>query len=211
MKYQRKFFLAFTFFSYFFLYTIEVLAGGLHIHREDIKLNGYPPNRPFRVNQEIQMSYTAEDYSYSGGHREFEYFVFLIQPTNVIRRSVGKNAVNRKDDVIVIQSALKEEKSGFFYNGEVNGVSDKHLINRIKEFQRSIGFNKADGRIDPEGQTAKKLLSEKGKNFFAQLARDYSSNEEKMRPIRYRTFFNAPTKPGKYEIKYFRWPLFTNK
>ena len=55
----------------FLIFVSEAIAGGLHIRKEDLKLNGYPPDSTFRPNQKIVMSYTAEDYSYSAGHRRF--------------------------------------------------------------------------------------------------------------------------------------------
>jgi len=116
----------------------EAISGGLNIHTDDLLLNGYLPTSSFNINQKIIMSYTADDYSYSGGSREYEYFVFFITKSSM------KKGTHRRDEQI-----------------------------------------------------------------FLQLARRYSEHDE-IRPIRYRVSFNAPSEKGIYEIKYCRFPFFTN-
>jgi hypothetical protein len=75
----------------------EAFAGGLYIRKDDLKFNGYPAGAAFQVNQNIVMSFTADDYYFSGGLRRFGYFVFLITRGSPPEGSVGEGGQNEKD------------------------------------------------------------------------------------------------------------------
>ncbi|MGD2086863.1 MAG: caspase family protein [Candidatus Aminicenantes bacterium] len=190
---------------FFFILKIPIFAGGIYINKSDVKLNGYPLGTPFFPNQKILMTYTAEDYSYSGRGGELEYFIFLITKKLMVNNSVGKEGINFPDDVSAIQSGLKE--IGYFKK-KVSGICDSELIDAIAKFQTNIGFKNPDGKIDPDGITIKKLWGRFKPYYFVQLARRYSRYYER-RDIRYQVTFTSPTVTGTYEIKYCRWPIFT--
>ena len=65
------------YFALIFLISIpELIAGGLSIN--EVWFNGYPPGSTFYTNQNILMSYTADEYSFSGINGTYEYYVFLL-------------------------------------------------------------------------------------------------------------------------------------
>jgi putative peptidoglycan binding protein len=75
-----------------------------------------------------------------------------------ISKSVGKGGKNEPADVTTVQTALnKAIKTIGVPKLKVDGLSGKKTENAIKEFQKTIGLKKPDGRIDPGKNTAKML------------------------------------------------------
>jgi len=74
-----------------------------------------------------------------------------------ISKSVGRNGVNSKVDVKVIQAALNLLKiNNFVLENKliVDGIIGKKTISAIDTFQKNIvALNTPDGRIDPTGKT----------------------------------------------------------
>ena len=77
-----------------------------------------------------------------------------------IKESVGELGKNQRDDVLVVQTLLKD-----FYDPpepgdptlDVNGVCDRPTVEAIVAFQ-ALFVDKPDGRIDPNGTTLKRLV-----------------------------------------------------
>lgn len=81
----------------------KVLAGGIHIHEEDLRLNGYPIGSRFRPRQSISMTYTATDYSFSGEHSDdHKYYIFFLDKKVV-------SPMRTKHDLVFIQLARSYE------------------------------------------------------------------------------------------------------
>lgn len=78
-----------------------------------------------------------------------------------IKSSVGRNGVNRADDVIAIQKLLNRFIGPGRLLGDplvTDGVAGDLTKNAIGSFQRVyLGFNSPDKRVDPNGQTLAKL------------------------------------------------------
>jgi len=202
MKIKLKLNILLFFFILFNIYPNFVKAGGIYIYPETVRINGYPMGSTFLPNQDILMSYTAQDYYYSG--EEYEYFIFVIKKiSNIsIKKSVGKGGQNIKKDVTLIQKLLKEKQ---YFSGEIYGINDKILENAIKKFQKFIGIKKPDSRIDPNGFTLQKLSDETKPIIFVQLAR----TTRQMREIKYNVEFSSPQN-GSYNIFYCHVPLFSD-
>jgi len=75
--------------------------------------------------------------------------------------SVGNDAKNRRNDVILIQKLLNDNKiTGEITPLKVDGIIGDKTINRIKVFQkRKVFMSSPDGRVDPNGKTFKKLAA----------------------------------------------------
>lgn len=81
-----------------------------------------------------------------------------------IFKSVGLGGANIPTDVKVIQKLLNQVVEGNFLKPldllVVDGKVGKHTRHAISEFQRRlVGFPIPDGRVDPSGQTIKKLIA----------------------------------------------------
>lgn len=94
-----------------------------------------------------------------------------------ITASVGKNGVNRRNDVITIQKLINQN-IGFITplrtiaeDGKVGSIT----INAIEEFQRRVlKISNPDGRVDPNGMTLKKLNE---KSVASSIANPSSSSQ----------------------------------
>lgn len=72
-----------------------------------------------------------------------------------ISASVGRNGVNRYDDVVTIQEMLNiipSYQGGPVEDLKVDGQSGEKTVGAILKFQRFVGIG-ADGRVDPSGAT----------------------------------------------------------
>lgn len=188
-----------------FILKQEGFAGGIDIHMDDLRLNGYLPGSSFQAGQDITITYTATDYSFSGGGNENEYYVFVLSHKLPSIQSVGSGGQNRPNDVKAIQQRLQELD---LFDSDVDGECDSDLIHAIKAFQKTIGFTQPDGRVDPGGTTLRKLFAKSEPEIFVQHARSYLSS--KHTELKFNTIFTAPKQLGKYEIKYCQIPLFTH-
>jgi peptidoglycan hydrolase-like protein with peptidoglycan-binding domain len=72
-----------------------------------------------------------------------------------ISASVGKNGVNRKVDVDVVQKLLKDRG---LYSGKVDGICGPKSIGAIQAFQKKF-MHHPDGLVEPGGMTWKKLTT----------------------------------------------------
>jgi hypothetical protein len=72
--------------------------------------------------------------------------------------SVGRNGVNRNDDVSKIQQLINEHLPIPLRPLDVDGQCGPLTIGAIEEIQRRyLGMNRPDGKIDPHGATLRKL------------------------------------------------------
>lgn len=79
----------------------------------------------------------------------------VTNPGRTIAASVGRNGVNRYDDVVTIQELLNltpAYQGGPVEDLKVDGRSGEKTIGAIMKFQRFVGIV-ADGRVDPSGAT----------------------------------------------------------
>jgi len=225
-KYEKRKNILLIFFCTLFLCFLanDALSGGVNIHENSLKLNGYPPDSSFLINQNILMSYNADNYLYSsGGHgtlgakkNKYMYFLFLIfrEDYVLITEPVGKNYYGNYDEKEQLAKALK--KLGY-YKDKVNSdyyssIDDDSLIKAIKKFQKKIGISNPDGIVDPFGPTIielNKKLKTPNLKFFLQFSKSYKEIEYQ-RPTRFKTSFSAPKQAGIYKIVYNAHPIFTN-
>ncbi|HKP62074.1 MAG TPA: M15 family metallopeptidase [Polyangiales bacterium] len=70
-----------------------------------------------------------------------------------INASVGKDAINKSDDVFIVQRLLNERG---FRCGTPDGVCGSRTRDAIIAFQRGF-MHKPDGRVDPGGSSMKRL------------------------------------------------------
>ncbi|MCZ6837631.1 MAG: hypothetical protein O7G85_17805 [Planctomycetota bacterium] len=84
---------------------------------------------------------------------------------SAIKGSVGKKGKNNPADVKTIQDLLNgHTKNGGFRKLQSDGLVGKKTIGAIEAFQKnSMGFKKADGRVDPGKMTFKGLSKNSGK------------------------------------------------
>lgn len=75
---------------------------------------------------------------------------------NFIDRSVGHKGQNSPSDVMVIQQALNAHLQVPYRPLAVNGVVDADTIDAVRRFQGQFMAN-PDGRVDPFGNTVKRL------------------------------------------------------
>ncbi|WP_049630826.1 peptidoglycan-binding protein [Cellvibrio sp. pealriver] len=80
-----------------------------------------------------------------------------------IIKSVGKNGINTKDDVIFIQTALNKYAKKHANNTfplKVDGICGNKTIQAIFNFQKNhVGISVPDARIDPNGRSFRHLTS----------------------------------------------------
>lgn len=80
-----------------------------------------------------------------------------------IIKSVGKNGINTKDDVIFIQTALNKYAKKHANNTfplKVDGICGNKTIQAIFNFQKNhVGISVPDARIDPNGRSFQQLIS----------------------------------------------------
>jgi hypothetical protein len=79
---------------------------------------------------------------------------------SLISASVGKGGANQRPDVIRIQTLLNENmrKLSEIKRLRVDGAAGKLTIAAIEAFQKKVvGMSKPDGRVDPHGETFKRL------------------------------------------------------
>lgn len=77
-----------------------------------------------------------------------------------ILKSVGRNGINNKDDVIFVQSALNShaKKHTSTSTLKVDGLCGTKTIQAISSFQKDFaGIAIPDGRVDPNGKTLRHL------------------------------------------------------
>ncbi len=77
-----------------------------------------------------------------------------------IKQSVGKNGVNRTDDVKLIQALLNSHSVWKIpaMKLAISGHIEQHTLNLIKCYQREVaGIRYPDGRVDPNGKTFRYL------------------------------------------------------
>jgi hypothetical protein len=71
-----------------------------------------------------------------------------------ISGSVGRNGVNRRDDVLTIQKLINDHLPKSLEALEVNGECGELIIAAIEGVQSQfLRMNRPDGRVDPEGDT----------------------------------------------------------
>jgi hypothetical protein len=71
-----------------------------------------------------------------------------------IQASVGQGGTNNTEDVQAVQETLNRVADAGL---DVNGTSDDKTIGAIKAFQKTLGFKKPDGLIEPGKRTAAAL------------------------------------------------------
>lgn len=80
-----------------------------------------------------------------------------------IIKSVGRNGINNKDDVIFIQTALNnyaKKHSSNTFPLKVDGVCGAKTTQAIYNFQRNhVGIALPDSRVDPHGRTLRHLAA----------------------------------------------------
>ena len=105
--------------------------------------------------------------AYLPARRDDETF----SPTAKISASVGKGGQNEKQDVLLVKRLL----SKFGYALALNGEADAALNSAIGKFQEAyMPAAKADGRIDPAGQTWNTLIGiGRVKGSLDELAKKY--------------------------------------
>lgn len=99
-----------------------------------------------------------------------------------ISKSVGRNGINNKDDVIFIQSALNShsEKQAHSTLLKVDGLCGAKTIQAISTFQKnSAGIAVPDGRVDPNGKTLRYLAM----NPTAKAADSRTSGAQKLNEV----------------------------
>ena len=95
-----------------------------------------------------------------------------------ISQSVGLGGQNKPTDAFIVQRLLNECKISFTGRGTLvpDGRPGKKTYNAIKEFQKTVVKMKVpDGRIDPAGNSFRKLISERDPKFIA-LNKSVASN-----------------------------------
>jgi GH24 family phage-related lysozyme (muramidase) len=77
-----------------------------------------------------------------------------------LNASVGRDGVNNKKDVRLVQGLLNNYKiPGVATPLKIDGLIGDNTLKRIEIFQKNIlNFSIPDGRVDPDGRTIKKLL-----------------------------------------------------
>lgn len=88
-------------------------------------------------------------------------------PRKTINNSVGKNGKNEYNDVKLVQELLGIKADG--HAGPKTNLA-------IRKFQRSLGFKKTDGRIDPKGITWQNLSKRITSNPSEETTTDTDSN-----------------------------------
>lgn len=71
-----------------------------------------------------------------------------------IQASVGQGGKNNPDDVQAVQEALNRIANAGL---DANGTSDENTIKAIRAFQKTLGFKKPDGLVEPGKRTAEAL------------------------------------------------------
>ncbi len=78
-----------------------------------------------------------------------------------ILAAVGRGAINRTDDVRIVQALLNQHLSSPQRPLAVDGVVGPRTIAAIEEFQRRVvKIHHPDGRFDPGGRTFTALSSD---------------------------------------------------
>src|SRR5262245_10419244 len=78
---------------------------------------------------------------------------------NIIRASVGREGVNRPEDVRLVQTLLNRHIRPPQPSLSVDGLIGTKTIAAITDFQRRVvKLNYPDGRVDPGGKTFRGLL-----------------------------------------------------
>lgn len=131
------------------------------------------------------VSLYEEDYNENAPHVKIESVSIeeeeQVEPTGnagrTISASVGRNGVNRYEDVLTIQQMLNmilAYQGGPVEQLDEDGKSGRNTIAAIEKFQRFIGIQ-PDGRVDPNGGTLAALNavrvmlgSDRGKKAAAQ-------------------------------------------
>ena len=93
----------------------------------------------------------------------------MLKP--IITASVGKNGVNIKSDIKIVQKLLNNhiktiQPIDIQMPLKVDGIIGKNTINAITVFQKKVAnMANPDGRVDPRGQTIRKLRSSSERNI----------------------------------------------
>ena len=78
---------------------------------------------------------------------------------STILAAVGRGAINRTDDVRLVQALLNKHRQAPQRPLALNGVVGPQMIAAIEDFQRrAMQMPRPDGRVDPGGQTFAALL-----------------------------------------------------
>lgn len=99
-----------------------------------------------------------------------------------ISKSVGRNGINNKDDVIFVQSALNThaKKHTNATPLKVDGLCGAKTVQAISNFQKnSAGIAVPDGRVDPNGKTLRYLTT----NPNTKAATSHASGAQKLNEI----------------------------
>ncbi len=180
------------------------MAGSIEINPQSVRLNGYRSNSVFAIGQDVLMTYSAVSYSFTGGGHSYQYILFKVFKKINLENSVGLNCVNNSEDIIIVQDELKAKG---YYSGKVNGDFSDFLVQAIKKYQKSIGMQNPDGKIDKSGATIQSFSFEP--IYFVQYARDFTDRLGDHR-FAYEVAFNLPNISGKYHIAYHRLPIFSD-
>ncbi len=130
-------------------------------------------------------------------------------PVLEIRGAVGRGSVNHNEDVEKIIRALT-------YAGLLEPDTPANdfnaLYQAIETYQRRLGSNSPDGRVDPKGRTIRALRFEITDKLVVYLHKHRQHGDES-NPGDYSlsncVVFNAPAQPGVYTIGYQRFPFIT--
>lgn len=77
-----------------------------------------------------------------------------------ILAAVGRGAINRTDDVCLVQELLNKHLQPSQRPLAVNGVANSQTMAAIEDFQRRVvKLTHPDGRVDPGGRTFAALSS----------------------------------------------------
>ncbi len=158
--------------------TLEVqgpaLSGLEKKVREYLRDNGPMPCSHVLVREEGAQEPAedvAEDVDQGGGKRAPEEEPLLNMPAPLsLAGSVGAGGKNQRDDVVAAQIALiRRTRAGL----EIDGICGPMTIAAIRAFQKSIGFQNPDGRIDPSGKTEAALNGAKSEDYAPSTGSGY--------------------------------------
>ena len=74
-----------------------------------------------------------------------------------ITATVGRGGANRRDDVALIQNLINAKLPIPLAPLNPDGICGGKTIFAIETFQRRMGMNRPDGRVDPDGVTFRAL------------------------------------------------------
>ena len=98
---------------------------------------------------------------------------------NKIKASVGRNGINERNDVKIIQRMLNEYSNGSLFTLNVDGIAGLKTCNAIYRFQKEIvKLSAPDSRVDPKGKTIR-ILTKPAKEQIPPPNTEFNSRNEK--------------------------------